>query len=146
MDERTLTTCPSCGKRNRVPTAARGTPRCGACKADLPWLVDADDTTFHDVADASRLPVLVDLWADWCGPCRMVAPVVERLATDLAGQLKVVKVDVDAAPQTAQRFNARSIPTLLLLRDGREVGRQVGVQPEATLRDWLTPHLTAART
>jgi thioredoxin 2 len=141
VDQRIITTCPTCGKRNRVPAAARGRPRCAACKADLPWIVDADDATFPQVAEAAPLPVLVDLWAPWCGPCRQVSPVVERLGGELAGRLKVVKVDVDGSPRTAERFGARSIPTLLLLRDGVERDRQVGAHPEPALRQWLTRHL-----
>lgn len=133
--------CPSCGKRNRIPAAARGTPRCAVCRHALPWLVEADDVTFVAAADRSRLPVLVDLWAPWCGPCRFVSPAVERLASEFAGRLKVVKVNVDVARRTAQRFNAMSIPTLLLLREGQEVARQVGAVPEQTLREWLRPHV-----
>jgi thioredoxin 2 len=124
--------CPSCGKRNRVPVAAKGTPRCGTCKAALPWLVDAGDADLAAALDTKAL-VLLDLWAPWCGPCRMVAPVLERLAQRYAGRIKVVKVNVDTAPQTAARFDARSIPTLVLLRDGRPVERVVGAQPEPVL-------------
>jgi thioredoxin 2 len=118
--------CPSCGTRNRVPIAATGTPRCGHCHAPLPWAVAAGDATFDAVAVQARLPVLVDLWAPWCGPCRMVSPAVEQLATELAGRLKVVKVNVDEAPAIAARFTARSIPTLLLLSHGETVDRIVG--------------------
>ncbi|MGD9525231.1 thioredoxin [Pseudonocardia sp.] len=129
--------CPACGRRNRVPRAAAGTPRCGSCSAPLPWVVAADDADFAEIAGAARLPVLVDLWADWCGPCRAVAPAVEQVARELAGRVKVVKVDVDRAPGVANRYAARSIPTLLLLRDGREIGRQVGAVPAAQLRAWV---------
>ncbi|MDQ4048668.1 MAG: thioredoxin domain-containing protein, partial [Actinomycetota bacterium] len=85
----------------------RGTPHCGRCKAALPWVVDAGDADFEQEAAAS-IPVLVDLWAPWCGPCRMVSPALERLAAKYAGRLKLVKVNVDEAPRTAQRFDARS--------------------------------------
>jgi thioredoxin 2 len=128
--------CPACGRRNRVPVAAAGVPRCGRCRASLPWSVAAGDADFAEVAQSARVPVLVDLWAPWCGPCRLVAPAVERVARELAGRIKAVKVNVDEAPQVAARFRAQSIPTLLLLRDGREVGRQVGAPPADRLLAW----------
>ena len=132
--------CPSCKKLNRVEATRRGTPRCGSCKAPLPWVVEAGDAGFEHEALAS-VPVLVDLWAPWCGPCRMVSPALERLAERYAGRLKVVKVNVDDAPATARRFEARSIPTLALLRDGREIDRTVGAVPEGRLESWLAPHV-----
>ena len=135
------TACPSCGATNRVPVAAKGRPRCGKCKADLPWLVDADDTTFDAAVDTGLL-VLVDLWAAWCGPCRTVAPILERLAVTYAGRLKVVKVDVDRASRTAARFRASSIPMLLLLRNGAVAETVVGAQPERVLAAAIDRHLT----
>ena len=127
--------CPSCGKKNRIPPAARGLPRCAACHSPLPWLTDAEDADFDSVAGESPVPVLVDLWAPWCGPCRAVAPGVEQAARKLASRLKVVKVNVDRAPAVAARFNARSIPMLLILDGGELKDRQVGaVPPEALLR------------
>ena len=93
-----IVTCSNCGKRNRVPAAARGIARCAACHTALPWLTAAGDDDFDEVVTASSLPVLVDLWAPWCGPCRVVAPGVEQAAQELAGRLKVVKVNVDEAP------------------------------------------------
>jgi thioredoxin 2 len=133
--------CPSCGRRNRVPPASAGIPRCGACHTPLPWIADADDRSFEDVAVRSTVPVLVDLWAPWCVPCRMVSPAVERAATDLAGRLKAVKVNVDASPAVARRFGAMSIPTLILLRDGGEVDRLIGAVPEPALKDWVRQRL-----
>ncbi len=128
--------CPSCGTRNRVPRVATGVPRCPSCKAELPWLVEADETDFSEVV-AGRLPVLVDLWADWCGPCRLIAPAVEQASRDLAGRLKVVKVDVDRSPGVSARYGVQGIPTLLLLRDGTEVDRQVGASGAEALLSWV---------
>ena len=132
-----LIRCPHCGQTNRVPAAAAGTPRCGKCHQPLPWIADADDTTFGDIADTAKIPVIVDLWAPWCGPCRAVSPALEQLARDLAGQVKLVKVNVDVSPQLSQRFGAQAIPTLLVLRGGQVVARQTGAAPLATLRAWV---------
>ena len=129
----TVVPCPSCGAKNRVQGASSGKPTCAKCHADLPWLVEATDADFAKVVDTSRL-VLVDLWAPWCGPCRMVAPILEKLARDFAGSLKVVKVNVDGSPATSQRFAASSIPMLVFLRDGDVVDTVVGAQPEHVLR------------
>ena len=131
-----VVTCRSCGVRNRVPRASSGSPRCARCHHDLPWLVEAGDDTFDAAIDTRRL-VLVDLWAPWCRPCQAVAPILERLSVDLAGELKVVKVNVDESPQTARRYQASSIPMLLFLRDGELVDTVVGAQPERVLRERL---------
>lgn len=128
--------CPSCSTRNRVPVAASGRPQCASCRAPLPWLVDATEADFDD-AVAGPGTVLVDLWAPWCGPCTVMAPVLERLAASRAGRLKVVKVDVDRAPGISARFQVQGIPTLLLFQDGRLVGRKVGAAPEGALEAWL---------
>jgi thioredoxin 2 len=132
-----VVTCPNCGKKNRVPAAAQGIPRCGQCHKPLPWMVDADDETFAQVAEAATIPVLVDLWAPWCGPCRMVSPALETLATERRGRLKLVKVNSDVAPRTSQRFGVQAIPTLVLLKDGEVVDKQVGAAPAPALRAWL---------
>jgi thioredoxin 2 len=135
--------CPSCGKKNRVPAAATGMPRCASCHEALPWVADATDDDFAAVAERSKVPVIVDLWAPWCGPCRMVSPVLENLARVYAGRLKLVKVNVDEAQGLARRFQAQSIPTLLLMRDGQVVDRQIGAAPESALRRWLDGALAA---
>ena len=136
----TIITCPSCHARNRVGPIDRGVPRCARCKATLPWIVDADVDTFTAETTAS-VPVIVDFWAAWCAPCRMISPVLEDLAKRHAGQLKVVKVDVDANPGLAARFGAQSIPLLVVIRDGREVDRVVGALPRASLEQRLGPVL-----
>jgi thioredoxin 2 len=132
-----IVTCSNCGKRNRLPAAAGGMARCAACHTALPWLTSAGDDDFEQVVTAASLPVLLDLWAPWCGPCRVVAPGVERAARELAGRLKVVKVNVDESPRVAERYGVQGIPTLLVLRRGREVARQVGAVPPPALLRWV---------
>ena len=134
--------CPTCNARNRVSPITRGVPRCSRCKSTLPWVVDADADTFAAETTAS-VPVVVDFWAAWCGPCRMISPVLEDLAKRHAGHLKVVKVDVDANPGLATRFGAQSIPLLVVIRDGKEVDRVVGALPRAALEQRLGPALAA---
>lgn len=124
-----VTSCPRCGTRNRVPAVATGRPRCARCQRDLPWLVEAVDADYDAVVGDSPLPVLLDCWAEWCGPCRTIAPSIERVAELHAGRLKVVKVDVDRAPGVAQRLGVQGIPALFLLRDGQVVERLVGARP-----------------
>lgn len=136
--------CPSCGTKNRVPVDAKGHPRCPHCHADLPWLVDAGDADFAAAVDTGVL-VIVDLWAPWCGPCRMVAPILERLSLDFAGRLKVVKVNVDESPLTAQRYEARSIPMVLFMRHGDVVNTVVGAQPEHVMRTLVEGELRTNR-
>lgn len=132
--------CPSCGKRNRIDPAA-GRARCAVCHADLPRLVTADDATFDDVVVRSSLPVLVDVWAPWCGPCRAVTPVIEQLATEYAGRLKVAQVNADESPQVSGRHRVTGIPTLLLYAGGEEIARTVGALPAPQLRAWLESSL-----
>lgn len=127
-----IVSCPSCGTKNRVGPASSGTPRCGRCKAALPWVVPGDESSFAAETHAS-VPVLVDFWAPWCGPCRMVEPVLAELSAERAGALKVVKVNVDENPQLAARFQAMSIPLLVIMQEGREVDRVVGAVPKGQI-------------
>jgi thioredoxin 2 len=140
----TVVQCDHCGKKNRVPAAGPSAPRCGNCHNALPWIAEAGDDTFAEVVEKSPLPVLLDLWAPWCGPCRMVSPALERLAHDLAGRVKLVKVDVDTAPALSQRFEVQAVPTLMILRDGEVIARQAGAAPADVLRRWVDSALAPA--
>src|SRR6266540_2441789 len=137
--------CPACGVSNRVPweKVARGLePVCGRCKAPLPVSskpLAVTDASFAADVEHSPLPVLVDAWAAWCGPCRMIAPVIDELAAEMAGRVRVVKLNVDENPATAARFGLQSIPTLLVFKAGREVDRIVGVQPKSEISRRLEP-------
>jgi thioredoxin 2 len=115
-------------------------PHCGACHHPLPWLVDATAETFEAELKAT-VPVLVDFWAPWCGPCKWVSPAVAEQAKAYAGKVKVVKLDVDAAPDIASRYAIQGLPTLMLARDGEEVDRMVGAVPKPQLGSWLEDHL-----
>jgi thioredoxin 2 len=130
-----MVVCPACGATNRVPgdkVALGLAPVCGKCKTPLPAgrPQPVTDASFAQDVERSPLPVLMDAWAPWCGPCHAIAPVIDQLATELAGRVRVVKLNVDENPRTAARFNLRSIPTLLVLKSGREIDRLVGVQPK----------------
>jgi thioredoxin 2 len=137
VEATSVVTCPACGTKNRVPASAKGKAQCANCQAPVPWIAAADDASYTAVVEESSLPVLLDLWAPWCGPCRMVSPALESLARDLAGRVKLVKVNVDDSPATSQRFAVQGIPTLLVLDRGRVVSRQTGAAPESALRTWL---------
>ena len=136
MPDTALIRCPACGTANRVPLEKLRlglVARCGRCKVPIPVSTKplvVTDATFAVDVERAPLPVLVDLWAPWCGPCRMVAPVLEELAGEMAGRLLVAKLNVDENPATAARFGVSSIPTLLLLKAGREIDRIVGAQPK----------------
>src|ERR1700730_8610596 len=139
MMEPQLIRCPACGTSNRVPREkiAQGLkPVCGRCKAPLPvppldtHPLEVTDANFSAEVERSPVPVLLDMWAPWCGPCRMVTPVIEQLAAEMAGRVRVGKMNVDENPRTSDRFNIRSIPSLLVFKGGREVDRIVGAQPK----------------
>jgi thioredoxin 2 len=129
--------CKACGQENRVPAhhlADRG--KCGACKTELPPIaepIDADAKTFDEVIGAVRVPVFVDFWAGCCGPCRMVAPEVKRLAAELAGKAVVLKVDTEAQPDVAGRFAIRSIPHFIVFKEGKPIVRESGARSQSAL-------------
>ncbi|MFG2396456.1 thioredoxin [Streptomyces lydicus] len=137
--------CESCGRKNRVPAAADGRPKCGNCGTPLPWIVEAGDDDFAEVAEQAAPVVLVDLWATWCGPCRRVSPALEQVARELAGKIKLVKVDVDQAPRLSQRFQVQAVPTLLLLDRGEAIARQAGAAPANVLRQWVEETVAGRR-
>lgn len=129
--------CANCGRPNRVPDADAGRPQCGICHRPLAWIADADDSTFGEVAERADLPVLVDFWAQWCAPCRTVTPELEQLAHEMAGRLKLVKIDVDRSPALARRFTITAVPTLMVLHGGRVVAQRAGAPPTPQLREWV---------
>ncbi len=142
-----VTRCRRCGQPNRVPTARLfDGPRCGTCRAPLPLggapltLSEAD---FDAVVSDATVPVVVDFWATWCGPCKSIAPSLEHAAQALAGKLLIVKVDIDEQPALAERFDASSVPLLIAFRDGAPVARQVGALPPDELERWLARHAEA---
>jgi thioredoxin 2 len=139
--EDTITTCPQCGAKNRLkPGPPDQIPVCGKCKGSLPWIVSGSDISFRKELETST-PVLVDFWAQWCAPCRMTAPVLEELARDRAGQIKIVKINVDENPTTAGQYNVRSIPTLILFKNGQVTETLVGAMSKEALLDRLGAHL-----
>ncbi len=133
--------CEACQAKNRVPAAhLTDTGRCGSCKAALPPVsqpIEADPQTFQEVLAGATAPVLVDFWASWCGPCRMVAPEVQRTAQQMAGQAIVMKVDTERHPELAQRYGVQGIPNFVILRNGRVVFQQAGAVRSEDMQQWL---------
>jgi thioredoxin 2 len=147
LDDRgVLVSCPSCGTRNRLGYASLGkTTRCGQCKAEIPApSAPAQATTaaqFDAALRDSALPLVVDFWAPWCGPCRMVAPELEKLARTHTGQWLIVKVNTDAVPELGDRYRIRSIPTMAVMQHGRELGRFSGAVPAADIERFVQDSL-----
>jgi thioredoxin 2 len=143
MTDSNVVTCPNCGQKTRVRSAAQGVPHCPRCGRPLPWLTEAGAADFGAVVEQSPIPVLIDFWAPWCAPCRIVAPTVERLSQERAGQLKVVKVNTDLAPDLQEKFGIRGIPTLVLMEGARERDRVTGALNPNALRDWVEQRVPA---
>src|SRR6187431_596017 len=140
IDERgVILTCPSCTKRNRIPFGRDA--KCGHCGAAMPALGEPVEVPSEAAFDAltrdSRLPVVVDFWAPWCGPCRMVAPELVKVAAANAGQFAVVKVNTDAIPELGERYRIRSIPTMAVFAGGKEVARTTGARPAAQIEEFV---------
>jgi len=137
-----IVACPTCGTKNRVDPTRQAV--CGKCRSPLAVEVSpliVTDQNFAAEVEKSLLPVLIDFWAAWCGPCRMVAPVIEQLAKELSGKVRVGKLDVDANQVTAGRFRVQSIPSLLIFQNGKEVDRLVGVQSKEAILQRLQAYL-----
>lgn len=140
--------CPSCGRKNRSPAERLAdTGRCGACKTEISPVarpIEADPESFREITRDAKVPVLVDFWADWCGPCKTAAPEVERTAADMAGRALVLKVDTEKHPQLAAQFGVQGIPNFIVMNGGLLVFQQAGLARSEQMKHWLTQAGTSA--
>jgi thioredoxin 2 len=140
-NESIIRSCTACGAKNRIPSKhLADTGRCGSCKTALPPMaepIDANTTLFDDIVASAGVPVLVDFWAEWCPPCRMAAPHVKKIAEEMAGKALVLKVDTDAHPELAARFQVRGIPNFVVMKNGKLFSQQAGLVPAIQMRRWL---------
>ena len=134
--------CPSCGMKNRIPARhLANTGRCGKCKSPLAPVaepIEVDGALFDEIVQNSPVPVFVDFWAEWCGPCRMIAPALDEIAGAMNGKVKILKLNVDENPATATKYGVMSIPTLMIFKNGELASRQVGAAPKQKLEQWIT--------
>jgi thioredoxin 2 len=136
-----ILTCPSCGKKNRSPAERLAdVGRCGSCKNEISPVsrpIEADPELFREITRGAKVPVLVDFWAEWCGPCKVAAPEVERTAAEMAGRALVLKVDTESHPQLAAEFGVQGIPNFVVMKGGLLLFQQAGLVGSAQMKDWL---------
>lgn len=144
MSNPTQVVCPNCGGLNRVPSdKLASAPLCGKCRSNLivNKPIEASDSSFGRFIEKSELPVVVDCWATWCGPCQQFAPIFTEVASEEASKAVFIKLETDANPHTSSQLQIRSIPTLLVFRGGKEIGRLSGALPKSQFKQWLSQYL-----